>query len=241
MHAGPNRTTCNASLLSLAETEIDEENNHKKIKVRDYAYPTSFPRSTPAPCLSPVTEIFNQYEGIAEVEYCWTQAPRMYPVPGKILSRLLDMGWITEDDIRNHASPMDLAELRKHNARVPYPWKPLRWTTIPKNEERKELMLARASFFQQRDAARMAHFQGSEMARKDKSRTNSKKRKGFLAPPPFKQYPAPLHCYDPNFYPEATFPNESPASSNPPSHRHLMRQSTCMWTDNDKTEKENNN
>jgi hypothetical protein len=100
----------------------------------------------------------------------------MYPVPGKILSRLLDMGWITEDDIRNRASPMDLAELRKHNARVPYPWKPLRWTTIPKNEERKELMLARASFFQQRDAARMAQFQGSEMARKDKLHNINKRR-----------------------------------------------------------------
>src|SRR5882757_9866848 len=72
------------------------------------------------------------------------------PVLGKTLSRLLEMGWITEEDIRARALPMDLEELQKHNARLPiYPWKPLSSTIIPKDEDRKKFMLTRLLYFQQ--------------------------------------------------------------------------------------------
>jgi len=168
------------------------------------------------------------------------------PVLGKTLSRLLEMGWITEEDIRARALPMDLEELQKHNARLPiYPWRPLSSTIIPKDKDRKKLMLTRALYFQQRDAAR-AMAELKEMSRKDNlhkrraekdslSQTDSKKRR-------LKQYPAPLHAYDPNIYPEVAFPVKSPAPSNPLSRQPLMRQSTCIFSfDDDKTKKESNN
>jgi hypothetical protein len=241
----PNYTTCKFSSISSGSPETESKND---IIVRDYAYPSSFPSSTPAPCLHRIPEIFNQYEGLAEVEYRWTQSRWMYPVPGKILSRLLEMGWITEEEIRAHASPMDLVELRKHNARLPYPWKPLGSTRIPENEDRKALMLTRASDFQQRDAARaMAELKETttndrvhkRRTKKDSgtdSGTNPKKRRKFPAPPQLKQYPAPLHAYNPNVYPELAFPTVSPASSNPPSHRPLEQQT--ILCDDDKTDEE---
>jgi hypothetical protein len=61
-------------------------------------------------------------KGIAEVEYNWTQDSQMYPIAGKTLRRLLDLGWITEKEVLGRASPMDLEELQKHDARLPpYP------------------------------------------------------------------------------------------------------------------------
>ena len=154
----PNHTTCKSLLASPGSPETGTKNNLEGVIVQDYAYPSSFTSSTPAPCLHPIPEIFNQYEGLAEVEYRWTQSPWMYPVPGKILSWLLEMGWITEGEICAHGSPMDLVELWKHNAWLPYPWKPLGSTTIPDNEDRKTLMLTRASDFQQHDATSVTFF-----------------------------------------------------------------------------------
>jgi hypothetical protein len=150
----PNHTTCKSSLASPGSPETETKNNLGRVIVWDYAYPSSFPSLTPAPCLHPIPEIFNQYEGLAEVEYRWTQSPQMYPVPGKILSRLLEMGWITEEEICACVSPIDLVELQRHNTWPPYPWKPLGSTMIPENEDRKALMLTRASDFQQHDATR---------------------------------------------------------------------------------------
>ena len=151
----PNHMTCKSSLVSPGSPETGMKNNLEGVIVWDYAYPSSFTSSTPASCLHPIPEIFNQYEGLAEVEYQWTQSPQMYPVPGKILSQLLEMGWITEEEIHACGSPMDQVELQKHNATwLPYPWKLLGSTTIPDNEDRKMLMLTRASDFQQRDATR---------------------------------------------------------------------------------------
>ena len=131
---------------------------------------------------------------------------------------------------------MDLVELRKHNAWLPYPWKPLGSTTIPDNEDRKALMLTRASDFQQCDATRAmaelkemstnyhVHKRRTKKDSETDSGTSPKKRRKFPAPPQHKQYPAPLHAYDPNIYPEVALLTKSPAS-NPPSRWPLMRQS----------------
>jgi hypothetical protein len=261
---------------SPAATEVDYPDSQdimndiqaKGIKVHDYAYPS------PSAPLSPVPEIFDQYKGLAEVEYRWSQSHRTYPIQGKTLSRLIDMGWIGQVELSARAAPMDLDELRKHNARQPmYPWKPFRWMTIPTPEERKELTQGRAAYIYQWDKFRAdAEFQEmrrlglkretEEVEERIRQRIRQKgkgKRKGkqvqvetmghkrpfegddndddsmntlsdgesgvflegtepkrrrlseepenlypaFLIPS--KQYPAALHTYDPEIYPEAAY------------------------------------
>ena len=262
---------------SPAATEVDYPEsqdimNHiqaKGIKVHDYAYP-----SPSTPRLSLVPEIFDQYKGLAEVEYRWSQSHRTYPIQGKTLSRLIDMGWIGQAELSARAAPMDLAELRRHNARQPmYPWKPFQWTTIPTAEERKGLTQGRAAYLYQWDRIRAdAEFQ--EMRRlgleretekveerirermRERERQKGKgkqvqvesmghkrrleaddndddsmdtlsdeesgifldgtepKRRRLSEEPenlypafliPSKQYPAALHTYDPEIYPEAAY------------------------------------
>ena len=129
---------------------------------------------------------------------------------------------------------MDLVELQKHNAWLLYSWKPLGSTTVLDNEDRKTLMLTRASDFQQHNATRaMAklkemstnyhiHKRQRKKDSETESGTNPKKRRKFPVPPQLKQYPAPLHAYDLNIYPEVTLPTESPASSNPLSRWLMM-------------------
>ena len=64
----------------------------------------------------------------------------------------------------------------------------------------------------------------------------------FPVQPQLKQYPAPLHAYNLNIYPEVAFSTKSPASANPPSRRPLMRQMTYIFPcDNNKTQEEKEN
>ncbi|KAF8804143.1 hypothetical protein BYT27DRAFT_7225560 [Phlegmacium glaucopus] len=275
---------------SPAATEVDDPESQdimdqiqiKGIKIQDFAYP-----STSTPRLSPVPELFDQYKGLAEVEYRWSQSHRTFPIQGKTLSRLIDLGWIGQEELSARAAPMDLEELRKHNARQPmYPWKPFRWTTIPSMEERKEVTLARASYFHQWDRIRVdAEFQAmrrlrlereteeveEKMRERERQKTlalsrakgkgkevgnpshkrrleaddedgdtmntlsdgesqifseggTEQKRRRLSEEPenlypafliPSKQYPAPLHTYDPEIYPEAAYAIGSSSQSQP--------------------------
>ena len=254
---------------SPAATEVDYPESQdiinyiqaKGTKVHDYAYPSPSTHR-----LSPVPEIFDQYKGLAEVEYRWSQSHRTYPIQGKTLSRLIDMGWIGQTELSARAAPMDLEELRRHNARQPiYPWKPFRWTTIPSAEERKELTQSRAAYLYQWDKIRaeaefqemrrlglereteqveerirqrerqkgkgketMGHkrhleaddddddsmntlsdgesgvfLEGTEPKRRRLSEEPENLYPAFLMPS--KQYPAALHTYDPEIYPEAAY------------------------------------
>ena len=152
----PNQSLCPAATkIDYPESQdIMKDIQQKGIKIHDFAY-SSAVSSSSAPRLSPVPEIFDQYKGLAEVEYRWTQSHRTYPIQGKTLSRLIDMGWIGQAELSSRAAPMDLEELRKHNARLPmYPWKAFRWTTIPTTEERKELTRGRAPYLHQWDKIR---------------------------------------------------------------------------------------
>ncbi|EAU83520.2 hypothetical protein CC1G_04776 [Coprinopsis cinerea okayama7 len=109
---------------SLAPTEIDDPDADQlatlltshNIKIRDYAY---VPSTRP-----PVAELFDQYEGIAEYEYRLRQRPRLYPITGKVLRRLLDIGWVTMDEVNSRCHAMDFEELRKADERPggPYPY-----------------------------------------------------------------------------------------------------------------------
>ena len=264
---------------SPAATEVDYPESQdiinfiqaKGTRVRDYAYP-----SPSAHRLSPVPEIFDQYKGLAEVEYRWSQSHRTYPIQGKTLSRLIDMGWIDQAELSARAAPMDLEELRRHNARQPtYPWKPFRWTTIPTAEERKELTQSRAAYLHQWDRIRaeaefqemrrlglereteqveerirqrerqkgkgketMGHkrrleaddndddsmntlsdgetgvfLEGTEPKRRRLSEEPENVYPAFLIPS--KQYPAALHTYDPEIYPEAAYAIGKSSQSQP--------------------------
>ena len=279
---------------SPAATEIDFPESQdimndiqvKGIKVHDFAYSSAVSRS--APRLSPIPEIFDQYKGLAEVEYRWKQPHRTYPIQGKTLSRLIDMGWIGQEELSARAAPMDLEELRKHNARQPmYPWKPFQWTTIPTAEKRLELANERAPYLYQWDKMRaQAEFQEVRRLRLERETeeveerirererqtelalsqtkgkgkqvvvesaghkrrfeaddndddsvntltegesdistegTETKRRRlseeledvfpAFLIPS--KQYPAALHTYDPEIYPEAVYAIGSQSQSRP--------------------------
>ena len=283
--SGPSQPLCPPSPTA---TEVDYPESQdivnyiqaKGIRVHDYAYPSSSTHHFP-----PVPEIFDQYTGLAEVEYRWSQSYRTYPIQGKTLSRLIDMGWIGQAELSAQAAPMDLEELRRHNARQPiYPWKPFRWTTVPTAEERKELSKSRAADICQWDKIRdEAEFQAmrrlwleretkevEERIRQREMEQNRKETMGhkrllevddgdddnmntlsdgesgvflegaklkkrlFEKPKdvylsfliPSKQYPAALHTYDPEIYPEVIglssqfqLRSASPGIDTPPLNR----------------------
>jgi hypothetical protein len=209
---------------------------------------TPYTTTTQTPTLRPVTEIFDPYTKIAEVDYRWSQSPRTYPVPGKSLRRLLDMGWITPAELAARASPMDLAALEAFDARKPvHPWKSIKWGgVVPGEGERKDMCNARRSFWAAMDRMKQ-RVEGEERKRRaeeerigrafntggvkrtldtgeeEEGDVEPKKRRVSPEPsssssnshspsrppptttlmPPAKQYPAPLHTYNPEIYPEA--------------------------------------
>ncbi|KAF9523297.1 hypothetical protein CPB83DRAFT_863020 [Crepidotus variabilis] len=87
--------------------------------------PSTLPSSSPSPLVYPIyrtPEIFDQYKAMTEVDYRWTQSIRTFPIAGKSLRRLLDMGWLTEQEVRASASDADLEELRVFDERRKQAW-----------------------------------------------------------------------------------------------------------------------
>ncbi|KIM44142.1 hypothetical protein M413DRAFT_443184 [Hebeloma cylindrosporum] len=117
---------------------------------------TTYITTTNTPGLPPVTEIFDPYTKITEVDYRWSQETRTYPVPGKSLRRLLDLGWITPAEVAARADPMDLAALEAFDARKPvYPWKSIRLNgKVPSHGERRDMCNARKGHWAQMDRIR---------------------------------------------------------------------------------------
>jgi len=245
----PPVATASSSVLS---TPIPAENDN-----------TTYTTTTLTPMLRPVTEIFDPYNKITEVDYRWSQSPRTYPVSGKSLRRLLDLGWITPNELAARAAPMDLAALEAFDARKPvYPWKSIKWSgVVPSEAERKDMCNARRSFWAAMDRMK-ERVAAEERRRKEEEETIGKafntggvkraldageEEEGDIEPkkrrvspepsspssssnsqspsrpppihtlmPPAKQYPAPLHTYNPEIYPEAaSFIESSQASSQP--------------------------
>jgi hypothetical protein len=129
---------------------------------------TTYTTTTHTPALQPVTEIFDPYTKIAEVDYRWSQSPRTYPVAGKSLRRLLDLGWITPAELAARAAPMDLAALEAFDARKPvYPWRSIKWGgKVPGEGERKDMCNARRGFWTAMDRMR-ERGEGEERRRKE--------------------------------------------------------------------------
>ncbi|CAA7266690.1 unnamed protein product [Cyclocybe aegerita] len=236
--------------VSPAPTEIEEPESQdiiaaiqsKGVKVRDFGYDPL-----------PVTEMFDQYKAITEVDYRWSQGPeRLHAISGKTLRRLLKIGWLTQEEVDQNASPADLEELAKFDARKEHPWKTFRPKNRPTPDEREKMLSLKRPYWFQLDkimavAARDEYRKKLEaeeavLAAESLARRleKGKERGEFLGPfspngtkrclaedgeevepkrrrlspepyeeevvtlvPPEKQYPAPLHSYDPEIYPEA--------------------------------------
>lgn len=99
------------------------------IKVRDFAYEKS--------SLQQVKEVFFPRKGLAEYEHRLSQPIRDFPVSGKVLRRLLDLGWIDEAETQERCAAIDLEDLYKHDSRPFYPWSSIHCTHIPSRNERK--------------------------------------------------------------------------------------------------------
>ena len=186
----------------------------KQIKVIDFAYPSASPGTPP---LSPIPEIFNQYLGIAEVEYYWNQHNHTFSIPGKTLSRLLELHWISETELSTRAAPIDLIELEKYNSRQHlYPWRALSNTTPPTPQERHTLLQSNISFFENRDAMRL--------------KWAAKAQAGNFGAKCPKQYPAPLCAYNPKSYPELGCHAEGNSKENDPQpeKKKLCRTETLL-------------
>ena len=162
---------------SPAKTLVEGLKSHMHVKVVDFAYTSR---------LSPVPEIFDQYAAIAEVEYRWSQKIRKYPIAGKNLFRLMYLGWISEEEVSRRGAEMDRMELQQYMSREPlYPWKPISGRMAPTPEERCVLKEQRSGQYQRLDMMRM--------------QVEQKVKEEYKRP---KQYPAPLHTYEPEDYPE---------------------------------------
>lgn len=145
------------SLAPPVSTSISPENVH-----------TTYTTTTHTPTLQPVTEIFDPYTKITEVDYRWSQSPRTYPVAGKSLRRLLDLGWITPTELAARAAPMDLAALEAFDACKPvYPWRSIKWGgKVPGEGERRDMCNARKGFWVAMDRMR-ERGEGEERRRKE--------------------------------------------------------------------------
>ncbi|TFK25866.1 hypothetical protein FA15DRAFT_668036 [Coprinopsis marcescibilis] len=138
----------------------------KGIKTRDFAY------EEPAAGVKLVRELWDQYEALAEFEYRLLQLPRVYPIGGKTLRRLMDIRWITMEEVKRRCADMDMDELRKVDERRPYPYglrfKGVRAEAVPGHEERIVIMESRRPALMRMD--RLRKMGELELARRERER-----------------------------------------------------------------------
>jgi len=86
----------------------------------------------------PAYEIYNPTEGLGTVEYFLRQYPRRRPVPGKDTFRLLQLGWITREEVMDRYKLRDLRAWQEYCDHVEthgeHPWRRLPWE-YPRREE----------------------------------------------------------------------------------------------------------
>jgi hypothetical protein len=100
--------------------------------VRDFAYETT-------PGLEPLAELFDPRVAIREHDFQLWLRKRTVPIPGKILRRLLDIGWVGLEEADKRWTKLDWAELISYDSRPAYPWAPLN-IQKPSDEERKAIL-----------------------------------------------------------------------------------------------------
>jgi hypothetical protein len=102
------------------------------------------------------TEIFDPFQAIAGFEHSLAISSKAKasssrrPISGRVLQRLLDIGWITGEEIEERCSAMDIEALTDYNRKLDldvqegrgiYPWRALKWESVPTLQRRKELMM----------------------------------------------------------------------------------------------------
>ena len=110
--------------------------------IHDFASPEEQQKTA----LEPIPEIFDPYYSLAKFEYNPLHS-RLFQltIPGKTLHCLLDMGWVTEEEVRKRCAPMDIMALEQYNKMIEanrriYPWCTLKWDTVPTLQDRKKLV-----------------------------------------------------------------------------------------------------
>ena len=141
------------------------------IKIRDFASMEEVHKSS----LKPVPEMFDPFLSVAEFEYRLdVRASLRWPIPGKTLRRLLEIGWVTPEEVAQRCAPMDINALKTYDMKMAvdiqeglgvYPWRSLKWTAVPTMQGRKGLMMKYMQHFATVDRARM-HLEALE--RKEK-------------------------------------------------------------------------
>ncbi|KAK0210125.1 hypothetical protein DFS33DRAFT_258908 [Desarmillaria ectypa] len=101
------------------------------IKVRDFASSSS--------SALPVVELFNHHIAIAEYEIRMRENPRVSPIAGKILYRLVNIGCITREEAQKRWHRMDWDSLHHYESLgKPYPYRTVQSLSIPMTRKERE-------------------------------------------------------------------------------------------------------
>ena len=105
--------------------------------MRDFAYETSVPAEQRAPELFDPILGWHVYEAILE-----NPNPERNTLNGRHLRRLLDLGWVSEEEDGNRWLKKDRESLEKFDSRPHYPWKALSLPK-PKKDDLREVATSR--------------------------------------------------------------------------------------------------
>lgn len=68
-------------------------------------------------CVPFPPETFDPYKALGEFEFRLRQRPRALPIGGKTLRRLIEIGWVTENEVETRCSESDLGSLENFDSR----------------------------------------------------------------------------------------------------------------------------
>ncbi|KAK0185969.1 hypothetical protein F5146DRAFT_163266 [Armillaria mellea] len=137
IHHGP-------SMFPPESFEEDPEENTAKltsmgIKVRDFACSSS---------TLPVAELFNHHIAIAEYEIRMRETPRVAPLDGKMLYRLVNIGCISREEARKRWHRMDWDSLLRYESLgKPYPYRTVQGLSVPTTRKEREKIIEEWSHY----------------------------------------------------------------------------------------------
>ncbi len=103
------------------------------IKVRDFATSSS---------TLPVAELFNHHIAIAEYEIRMRENPRVSPIDGKMLYRLVNIGCISREEAQKRWDRMDRDSLLHYESLgKPYPYRTVQGLSIPTTRKEREKII----------------------------------------------------------------------------------------------------
>ncbi|KIK95399.1 hypothetical protein PAXRUDRAFT_827061 [Paxillus rubicundulus Ve08.2h10] len=120
----------------LTQEEIVEDITRSGFKVRDFAFEDSVPVEQRAPELFDPVLAWDFYETALE------KSDSRNPLNGRHLSRLVGLGWVSEEVDGERWLPKDREALEEFDSRPHYPWKAFKLTQ-PEKEELRDVATAR--------------------------------------------------------------------------------------------------